>query len=390
LSSPSEPKVFISYRREETAGHAGRLYDVMSSRFGHNNVFMDVDIAPGVDFVSRITHAVGSCHVLLVIIGPRWTTITNGARVPRIAEPGDFVRLEVEEGLRRQGVAVIPVLVGGARMPEPAELPAPLRALSRRNALELSDSRWRYDVDRLLGALDRHLAGTSAVTPRPGEMRAVPAAAPAPARHAAPTPAPRLGGLPLAITATVVAVVAAAAARALANGLRWQPTSKVGNILQPVSLGAFTWAIWGAAVAIVVALWVGRRSASFRFLWLGGAVGAVAGALAAAIYNVPKFVPNDVPADSTLGWVRLIGLAAGGALVGALIGWVWARRGSAGFSAGLLGGAIAGLIARGWPQHGGSNSDRVSHAVVEALLIVGVAALSQAALEAWESRGAPT
>src|SRR4051812_45557604 len=358
----------------------------MSSRFGDGNVFMDVDIGPGVDFVSRITRAVGSCHVLLVIIGPRWTTITNGARVPRLAEPGDFVRLEVEEGLRRQGVAVIPVLVGGARMPEPSELPAPLRPLSRRNALELSDSRWRYDVDRLLAALDRHLAGTSAVTPRPGEMRAVRPPPPVPT----PTPAPRLRGLALAVTATVIGVVAAAAARALANGLRWQPTTKVGNILQPVSLGAFTWAIWGAAVAIWIAAWVGKRSASFRFLWLGAVVGAVAGAVAAAIYNVPKFLPTDMPMDSTLGWVRLIGLAVGGALMGALIGWVWARRGSAGFSAGIVGGAIAGLIARGWPQHGGSNSDRVSHAVVEALLIVGVATLSQAALDAWESRGAPS
>src|SRR5204862_6256136 len=101
LSASGEPKVFISYRREETAGHAGRLYDVMASRFGDSNVFMDVDIAPGVDFVNRITQAVDACHVLLVIIGPRWASITNGAATPRLAQPGDFVRLEVEEGLRR-------------------------------------------------------------------------------------------------------------------------------------------------------------------------------------------------------------------------------------------------------------------------------------------------
>jgi hypothetical protein len=379
LNASGEPKVFISYRREETAGHAGRLYDVMSSRFGDANVFMDVDIAPGVDFVSRITQAVGACHVLLVIIGPRWTTVTNGARSPRIAEPGDFVRLEVEEGLRRSDVAVIPVLVGGARMPEPSELPAPLQALSRRNALELSDSRWRYDVDRLLGALDRLLADTSAVTPRPGAMRAVPQA----------PPRARLEGLPLGITATVVAVVAAAAARAVANPLRWGPHDDLGRILQPVSLGALTWAIWGAAVSVWIAVWLGKRSDSFRFMLIGALVGALAGAAAGAIVNVPKWASQHMPHDSTLGWIGVIGLAVGGAMVGTAIGWVWARRGSAGFSAGLVAGAIAGLIARGWSQHNLSDRDRVSHAIVEALLIVGIVTLAQAALDARESRGEP-
>src|SRR3569832_773383 len=89
------------HRREETAGHAGRLYDVMSSQFGDANGFMDVDLAPGVDFVNQITEAVGSCHVLLVIMGPPWATLRSPcAAVPRIVDPDDFVRLEVETGLR--------------------------------------------------------------------------------------------------------------------------------------------------------------------------------------------------------------------------------------------------------------------------------------------------
>jgi hypothetical protein len=66
------PKVFISYRREETAGHAGRLYDAIAARFGDRNVFMDVDLAPGIDFVEQITEAVGACGVLLVVMGPTW------------------------------------------------------------------------------------------------------------------------------------------------------------------------------------------------------------------------------------------------------------------------------------------------------------------------------
>jgi hypothetical protein len=388
LSASGAPKVFISYRREETAGHAGRLYDVMSSRFGHANVFMDVDLAPGVDFVDRIKHAVGGCHVLLVIIGPRWSTITNGSIAPRLADPGDFVRLEVEEGLRCADVNVIPVLVGGARMPGPSELPKELHPLSRRNALELSDSRWRYDVDRLLGALDRLLAGTSAVTPRPGEIRAVspPAAAPTPAPTPTARAVPALRGVPLAITATIVGVVAAAAGRGLANRFRWNPDDKLGKILQPVSLTALTWAVVAAAVVVWVAFWMRRRSAALGFLWVGALIGAGAGALNAAIANVPKHAPTNPPSTSTLGWIAMIGLAVGGALLGALIGWVWARRGSAGFSAGLAGGAIVGIIARHWQN--ASNRDRVSHAVVEILFIVGASTLAQAALDASERRAA--
>ena len=106
-AGPSEPgrapgpKVFITYRREETAIHAGRLYDAMVARFGEGNVFMDVDMAPGVDFVERITEAVAACHVLIVVMGPTWATVKNDEGEARLADPEDFVRLEVETALRR-------------------------------------------------------------------------------------------------------------------------------------------------------------------------------------------------------------------------------------------------------------------------------------------------
>ena len=93
-------KVFITYRREETAGHAGRLYDAMVARFGEDNVFMDVDMAPGVDFVERITEAVAACHVLIVVMGPRWATVEDEQGRARLADPEDFVRLEVETALQ--------------------------------------------------------------------------------------------------------------------------------------------------------------------------------------------------------------------------------------------------------------------------------------------------
>jgi hypothetical protein len=123
------PRLFISYRREETAGHAGRLYDAIATRFDDGNVFMDVDLAPGVDFVEQITEAVSSCDVLLVVIGARWAGLSDDDGRPRLADPNDFVRLEVETALRRPDVAVIPLLVGGPRMPGGKELPESLRDL---------------------------------------------------------------------------------------------------------------------------------------------------------------------------------------------------------------------------------------------------------------------
>jgi TIR domain len=156
--SDAAAKVFITYRREETAAHAGRLYDAMVARFGEPNVFMDVDMAPGVDFVERITEAVAACHVLIVVMGPKWATVEDEQGRARLADPEDFVRLEVETALRRPEVTPIPVLVAGAQMPNREDLPPEVRAITRRNALELSDQRWRYDVGRLISTLDQLLA----------------------------------------------------------------------------------------------------------------------------------------------------------------------------------------------------------------------------------------
>ena len=361
MSASDDPKVFISYRREETAGHAGRLYDVMSSRFGDANVFMDVDIAPGVDFVNRITQAVGACHVLLVMIGPRWTSIGGGAHMARLAEPGDFVRLEVEEGLRRADVTVIPVLVGGARMPEPAELPPPLRSLSRRNALELSDTRWRYDVDRLLAALERLLAGTP------------------PATIARPDPPPRrLHPGSLAVGATIGAAAAGLGGRAIADVLRWGPTTDAGKVMQPVLLQALTWAV----VGLVVGLWLGGRSVRVRTALAGALVGAVAGAAPAALVNIPRFLVDPPPSEGTLDALTVVGLGVTGALIGALVGWLWGRRASAGLAAGLVAGVVLQLVlnASSW------NGSRVAHAFLQAAVIVGFTALTALLIDTPQER----
>jgi TIR domain len=164
---PPVPKVFICYRREESAAYAGRLYDAMAARFGEENVFMDVELAPGVDFVDRITTVVGACQVLIVVMGARWAATDDETGESRLADPEDFVRLEVETGLSRPDVTPIPVLVPGARMPKREELPVELQAITRRNALELSDARWRYDVGRLNTTLDELLADAAAAPRSP-------------------------------------------------------------------------------------------------------------------------------------------------------------------------------------------------------------------------------
>jgi hypothetical protein len=155
------PSVFISYRREDCPGHAGRLFDHLRTRFGGASVFMDVtDIEAGVDFVDVLQRAVGSCDVLLAVIGREWLTCTdrNGRR--RLDDPHDFIRLEVGIALTRN-VRVIPVLVEGAVVPTASELPSDLEGLTRRQAVELRDARWNADVESLAGVLDRVLGHTA-------------------------------------------------------------------------------------------------------------------------------------------------------------------------------------------------------------------------------------
>lgn len=150
------PRIFISYRRDDSAGYVGRLYDKISERFGEESVFMDMDaIQPGEDFVKVIEKAVGSCDVLLAVIGKQWMTITDRYGYRRIENPDDFVRLEIAAALRRKTVLVIPVLVRDAVMPSAGQLPADLQSLSRRNAYVVSDRNFHRDVDDLIGVLGK-------------------------------------------------------------------------------------------------------------------------------------------------------------------------------------------------------------------------------------------
>jgi len=157
--------IFISYRRDDSGGHTGRLFDALSSRFGGASVFRDIeDLEPGVDFVDALDKALNLCDVLLVIIGPGWSTAAGPAG-RRLDQPDDFVRMEVAKALERN-VRVVPVLVAGATMPDTDELPENLRLLARRNAIELSDTRWDYDVGRLGDTLATVIETPEGAAPR--------------------------------------------------------------------------------------------------------------------------------------------------------------------------------------------------------------------------------
>lgn len=149
-------RIFICYRREDSAGHAGRLYDRLRAQFG-DDVFMDIaGVGPGVDYAELIAETIDSVEAVIVVIGRHWLDADDGDGRRRLDAPDDLVRHEISEALARQ-VLVIPLLVQGALLPEPDELPPELRGLARRNAFEVSDARWGYDTDRLVRTLEERL-----------------------------------------------------------------------------------------------------------------------------------------------------------------------------------------------------------------------------------------
>lgn len=164
------PGIFISYRRDDTAGYARAVGDELGRRFGAERVFMDVDdIGAGQAFDDAIERALGGSAVLLVMIGKRWLGERDGLP-PRISEADDFVRREVATGLAR-GLRVIPLLLDGATMPAEAQLPEPLRPLTRRNAIEIGHTRFRADLERLAAAL-QEMIGVPTPAPEAAQPKA--------------------------------------------------------------------------------------------------------------------------------------------------------------------------------------------------------------------------
>lgn len=147
--------VFISYRREDSQGAAGRLYGDLRRVLGKEFVFRDIDaIKPGADFATEITDTIDRCDTLVALIGHKWIEAQDEDGNRRLDDPRDFVRTEIATALTA-GKIVIPLLVDEARMPRENELPDPLRGLAHRNALQISDFRWDYDLGRLVSLIRR-------------------------------------------------------------------------------------------------------------------------------------------------------------------------------------------------------------------------------------------
>ena len=173
--------IFLSYRRQDSQSATGRLADRLEAWFGADRVFHDIEsIAVGDDFAAAIRRAIHSATVLLVVVGPEWLDARSGDGRRRLDDPADFVRLEIEAALA-QGIALVPVLVDGARMPAANRLPANLVPFAHCQAIELSASRWQHDTGQLIEQLQSRFAIESIAAPAGGE-RVAPAGIGAPAR----------------------------------------------------------------------------------------------------------------------------------------------------------------------------------------------------------------
>jgi len=150
--------IFVSYRRNDSEGEAGRLYDDLVEMFGDRSVFMDVaGITFGRDFRKAIDEHIATCGALLAIIGPTWLDAKDESGRRRLDDAGDFVRMETASALKRD-VPVIPVLVRGAKMPRADQLPDDLKELAYRNCVEVTHARWKSDI-KILGKALRATLG---------------------------------------------------------------------------------------------------------------------------------------------------------------------------------------------------------------------------------------
>jgi hypothetical protein len=146
-------RIFISYRRDDSAGHTGRVFDRLRGEFGQDALFMDVDAIPlGANFVQVLRAEVAKCDVLLAIIGPNWLDARDDNGHRRLDNPVDFVRVEIATALQRD-IPVIPILLDGTRMPKPTFLPTDLQPLAERNGLDVRHASFHADMDKLVRGL---------------------------------------------------------------------------------------------------------------------------------------------------------------------------------------------------------------------------------------------
>jgi len=163
-------KVFVSYRRDDSAGHAGRVHDRLQLEFGRDVLFMDVDAVPlGMNFIKILHEEVAKCDVLLAVIGPNWLDLRDKEGNRRLDNPHDYVRIEIAAALQRD-IPVIPVLLDGAEIPRSDQLPKDIEELALRNGLYVRHTSFHGDMDRLIEGLQTPLGQLDA-PPGPAARR---------------------------------------------------------------------------------------------------------------------------------------------------------------------------------------------------------------------------
>ena len=305
--------VFLSYRRADSPYAAGRLADRLGERF---ELFMDIDIAPGLHFGRALTDAVSSCDVMLVLIGPSWLDAMDDDGNPRLQNPRDWVVQEIEAALARD-VTVIPVLVDGARMPLPEQLPEQLESLAFRQAISLRHESFNTDITSLMNAIEQAVptGPETAGAPRDrnveqrlmnawrqlrGEPEAVATAHPA---TAAGTGSSATAEQP--ISAQTIRVLLITVGVSYLTLVVWSlPLSSPENLEDNLVPLVLTTAV---TLACLVAMWWStRRYADRRHLWKSAALYA---GVAVPIGLVLAVVTKNVSSVNPLFWLLLYAVA---------------------------------------------------------------------------------
>ncbi|MEA2151391.1 MAG: hypothetical protein QOD69_3221 [Solirubrobacteraceae bacterium] len=369
----SKARIFINYRRSDASGWARQLHGDLSTRFGGDRVFRDIAIEPGVDYVEHIEKVMDACEVCIAVIGPRWADATSADGRRRLDDPDDLVCLEIQRALSRPDVHVIPALVDGATMPAEMDLPLGLRPLARRNAVQLSDARWDYDVEVLVRYL-LHVLGESTVgNKRP--VAAPPDDAPRPAGAPAVRQSPLLPSLATLGAAAGAAVVAVGVSDPLQGDSSMADWDRLASYA--IERGVI-WAIVGAAVAAAVAVAFNRSRVPLGPALVGAGAGLLGGAAGGAAHiALSRFGGYEN------GWLLAFVAVA---LPGVWLARVLARRAGAHTSecvlAALAGAAVAGLF---------SDGQRLENITLQIVIVVGatVAVLATTSYRATAGRPSP-
>ncbi len=248
-------RIFVSYRREDADSAVFSLGKELRDRFGDYQVFVDTHESEGrlgEDFTRRILEELGSCEVLVAVIGPRWLDARDRSGNRRLDDPDDWVRNEIATGLAKPGAPVIPVLVDGMKELGAADLPLALGGLARRDWLELRRSHWEHDLPLLLRRIEQIVRKRDAGLRGAASLGLAAAAVTALALVSFRAVAPLYSvGTPAAVLTTLALAVAAGVPGwlGLAGSRRW---------LASLSRAAWRFAVW--LLPLVVALGFGYRS----------------------------------------------------------------------------------------------------------------------------------